>query len=334
MKRANMTQKTGSAAKVDRQCGREAALAKIECIISDEREAKKFFFVEMFPAMSAIAASYSSSTTAEIEADEVCGIAYRECWEDDWKRLRAFKGDTTPHAWVSKIARQALQAQLAEERFIVSGPGSHSGDYRLTVRGIPNDMTRRAIVDMVREGKEHRALELYYVDKADTAALAKEFGGEDVALGILESAQKTLIEVLLTTDNPFADIALSSKKGSATEIALQEWHDRFDDDTCENVTDLRTVLSGLFGSDDWDTNADEFTKLVIDRLNWNQRDIIIWNERYFKGTPTAEVADELDVDPDWLNTRFHYLRNYFRRAVKAWWNDPMHRIPTPARRRA
>ncbi len=64
----------------------------------------------------------------------------------------------------------------------------------------------------------HKALELYYVDKVTDKERAKAFNNAEEAKKWLNAGEKTLIEQLLSTENPFAEMALSLKKAVNPEL--------------------------------------------------------------------------------------------------------------------
>lgn len=70
------------------------ALMLRDRIITHDRAAEEFFFVEMLPKMAALADSYNRTFGLNILAEDVANATYLSCWEDDWAKLRAFKGKT------------------------------------------------------------------------------------------------------------------------------------------------------------------------------------------------------------------------------------------------
>lgn len=219
---------------------RDNALAKVVNIIENAKVAANFFYKEMAPKMSAIASGYNTSFNVDLTAEDVATATYISCQEDDWAKLRSFKGDTTIHAWVAKIASQATYQILVEERFIDGVCKTKTNDYRLTIRSIEDKLLRKEIVGLVYVPEMHKALELYYVDKVTDKELAKAFNNAEEAKKWLNAGEKTLIEQLLNTENPFAEMALSLKKAVNPELQQQPWHDRIDDDGVSgNHRDLR-----------------------------------------------------------------------------------------------
>lgn len=105
---------------------KEEALTKARGIIGSHREAERFFFHEMLPAMAKIATDFNKDYSLALKPDYVCHIAYVACFENDWKKLRGFRGDTTIHNWVATLAKQALDANLHEEGFIRNKTGKYS----------------------------------------------------------------------------------------------------------------------------------------------------------------------------------------------------------------
>ncbi len=300
---------------------RTDALAVKNSIIANERVAAKFFFVEMLPKMTALADSYNRSFGLDLVPEDVCRAAYLSCWENNWAKLEAFKGETTIHAWVAKIASQATYQFLVEEKYIDGVGNTRTNDYRLTVRGIEDDGLRQAIVDMVFIPEQHKALEMYYVKKYDETALAEAFGNVEEAKAILKTAEKTLIEQLLNTENPYAEMALSTKKAINPEIQFQSWHDRIDDgDVCENHQVLRDILSNLYNNEDWDANVIRFINSVVAEMDWNDVQEEVWRERFFHETPSKELALRFHVRNTWIDNTYSRLNKQFRIAVKTWWN--------------
>ena len=326
MKRANENSK-----KVRRTIGNgvdakavrtDNALEMVTLIMSNERVAEEFFFKTMLPKMAALADSYNRSFGLDIIAEDVAQATYLSCWEDNWAKLRAFKGDTTPHSWVAKIASQATYKMLVDEKYIADVAGTKTNDYRLTVRSIENDQLRQAIVDLVYVPEQHKALELFYVDKMSDKEFYKAFGNAEKAKETLKIAEKTLIEQLLNTENPYAEMALSSKKIINPEMPFQSWHDRIDEgDVCDNLQVLRDLLTRLYNNEDWDSNAERFINSVVDEMDWNDVQKEVWRKRFFNETPSKVLAIRFHVRNTWIDNTYSRLNKQFRIAVKTWWNN-------------
>jgi len=301
---------------------RDNALAKVNNIIENAKAAECFFFVEMAPKMSAIAAGYNASFNVDITAEDVSTAAYISCWEDGWAKLKAFKGDTSVHAWVARIASQATYRMLVEERFIDGVGKTKTNDYRLTIRSIEEKFIRKEIVGLVYVPEMHKALELYYVDKVTDKELADAFSNADEAKKWLDAGEKTLIEQLLNTENPYAEMALSLKKAVNLEMQWQSWYDKIDDDgVSDNHRDLRDILTHISGVEDWDSNVSTFVKSFINGLDWDDREIDVWSERFFNNTPSLELAEKYHVRNTWIDNTYSRLNKKFRIAIRSWWRQ-------------
>lgn len=298
------------------------ALARVRNIIEDAKAAEYFFFKEMAPKMTAIAKSYNASFNVDITAEDVSTATYLSCWENDWAKLRAFKGETTVHAWVARMASQATYQFLVEEYYIDGVGNTKTNDYRLTVRGIEDELIRKEIVGLVYIPEMHKALDLYYVKKASDKELAKAFNNEIEAKKWLKAGEKTLIEQLLNTENPYAEMALSLKKAINPEIPFQTWHDRIDEGYLnENHQTLRETLSHLFKNDDWDENAMAFINSIVEELSWTEVQERVWRERFFKNTPSKELAERFHVRNTWIDNTYSRLNKQFNIAIRTWWNN-------------
>lgn len=318
----NKSKKNGYEGVADKSDVRKDALVKRDNIIAEERVATEFFFDEMLPKMAALADSYNRAYGLDLTPDDVCTVTYLSCWEDNWAKLVAFKGETTIHAWVSKIASQATYRFLVEEKYIDSVGNTKTNDYRLTVRGIEDKSLRQSIVDLVFIPEQHKALEMFYVKKIDEEAFAKAFGSAEQGTMILKIAEKTLIEQLLNTENPYAEMALSSKKIINQEMPFQSWHDRIDEgDVCDNLQVLRDLLTRLYNNEDWDSNAERFINSIVDEMDWNDVQKEVWRERFFNDTPSKVLAIRYHVRNTWIDNTYSRLNKQFRIAVKTWWNN-------------
>lgn len=304
------------------QTVRDNALAKVRNIIEDVKAAEHFFYVEMAPKMAAIAAGYNNSFNVDILPEDVATTTYISCLADNWAKLRSFKGDTTVHAWVAKIASQATYQFLVEEHYIDSVAKTKTNDYRLTIRSIEDKFIRKEIVRLVYVPEMHMALELYYVDKVSDKEFANAFNNAEEAKKWLKAGQKTLIELLLNTENPFAEMALSLKKSVNHELQWQPWHDKIDDDgMSDNHRDLRDILTRLSGGEDWDSNVSVFVRSFINGLGWDEREIDVWTERFFNNTPSLELAEKHHVRNTWIDNTYSRLNKKFKIAIKSWWKQ-------------
>lgn len=298
------------------------ALNKSMRIMNDELFAREFFYVNMRAMASSLVTKYNKLCDCELTTEEVSTITYIACWEDEWSKLRAFKGETTLEAWVAKLGSQATYKFLVEEKYIDGFGNTKTNDYRLTVRGIEDDALRQAIVDMVFIPEQHKVLEMYYVNKYDDETLAIVFGNIEKAKTVLKTAEKTLIEQLLNTENPYAEMALSSKKIINPEMPFQSWHDRIDEgDVCDNLQVLRDLLTRLYNNEDWDSNAERFINSVVDEMDWNDVQKEVWRERFFNETPSKVLAIRFHVRNTWIDNTYSRLNKQFRIAVKTWWNN-------------
>lgn len=322
MKRAkNNSTNAGMEKGVGKKEVRTDALAVRNNIIANERVAAKFFFVEMLPKMAALADSYNRSFGLDIKAEDVACTTYLSCWENDWAKLRAFNGDTTTHAWVAKIASQATYKMLVEEKYIADVAGCRASDYRLTVLSIDDDFLRREIVRMVYVPNLYMALMMKYVWKLTDDVAAWYFGGCKEAADILKEAEISLIEQLLNTENPFAEMALSLKKTINPEVQFQTWHDRIDDaDVAENISLIRDILARLYSNEDWDTNVVRFINSIVAEMEWTEMQEEVWRERFFNETSSKELALRFHVRNTWIDNTYSRLNKQFRIAVKTWWD--------------
>lgn len=323
MKRAkDKTKKVPASKGVGKKPAGMDPLAMVDRIINDEREAERFFFDEMRPKSSALAESYNHKFGLDLSPEDVCVTTYLSCWEDDWARLRAFKGGTSIHGWVANIASQATFRFLVEEKYIEAVSGSKTSDYRLTVLSIDSVHLRQAIVDLVFVPEQHKALELRYVKKVGEKALAEAFGGWDNASRILKVADKTLIEQLLYTDNPFAERALSLKRAADPETRWQTWHDRVDEaDVSDWQQALRDILCQKYRTEDWDANVHVFLESAIKGMHWSPKREDIFRAKFFSKVPSKVLAEKYNVQVPYIDNLHRTLNNEFRIALRAWWRN-------------
>lgn len=307
----------------NRETSRTSSLAIINSIMNDEQFAVNFFFVVMRPFMTALADSYNRSANLELETNDICCMSYNACKENNWYRLRACKGETTPYAWISMITRQIVPQVLRNERFIMVKAKNTPNDYRLSMLGIRDPYLRQAIVDIVKNPEHHKALELYYVKKDTESALINTFGSIEKAKAVLKSAEKSLISQLLNHEEYtcYANIALSLKRNIRQEVPFQSWHDKTDEnDECENILALREILKEQYGNEDWDKNLTLLVDSIITKLGWNDEKKTVWKERFFNGTPSKELAEQFDVNFTWIDNTYSRCNAQFRIALKEWWN--------------
>lgn len=321
MKRAKKNSKyvnTGGCVVINSK--QESAKAVVDHIMNDSAYAYKFFFKEMRPKMSALADSYNRSFGLDLKTDDVCNNTYLACWEGNWAKLRCFKGETTPHAWVARLASQATYQYLVEEKYIDGVSNTKANDFRLTVLGIEEEWLRREIVNLVYSPMLHISLMMHYVWKLDIWDMAWYFGSEGAAKKVLKNAETTLIEQLLNTENPFAEIALSSKKTVDPEIPWQIWHDRIDEgDVCENHQILRDFLLQVYNKEDWDDNVKTFVENVLREADWTEAQKTVFYEKFFFDTPSKELAERLRVRVSWVDNTSSRMNKRFNILMKELW---------------
>ena len=298
----------------------DTALNLVDSIISDVHVADEFFFKTMLPKMEALADNYKRSFGLDIKAEDIAAATYISCREDNWAKLQSYKGLASPYSWVAKIALQATYQRLVDERYLNLTPNTKSTDYRLTLRGIDNVDLRQTIIDLLPAGDEHQALQLYYVEKMPDKYFFTAYGREEKAKEILKKAEKALVKHLLSTENPFAEIALSSKKAINPEVTFQSWHDRIDEgDLSENHYDFRHLLTRLFKCEDWDANVNTLINIIIKSLHWTELQEDVWRQRFIYETPSKVLAHKYHVHNSWVDNVFSRLNRQFRIAIRTWW---------------
>lgn len=326
MKRANRSTRKGHrtiSKGADAKAVRiDNALEMVNLIMSDERMAKEFFFKTMRPKMAALADSYNRSFGLDIIAEDVACATYLSCWEDNWAKLRAFKGDTTPQAWVAKIASQATYKMLVEEKYIADVGCTKASNYRLTLLSIEDELLRREIIGLIYVPNFYMALMMKYVWKLTADETAWYLGSCEKAKETLKEAETSLIEQLLNTENPFAEIALSTKRAFTSEVQFQNWHDRIDEgDVSENHQVFRDLLTCVFKCEDWDSNVNTLISNIIKSLDWTEEQEDVWRQRFIYETPSKELAEKYHVRNTWVDNVYSRLNKQFRIAIKSWWNE-------------
>lgn len=312
--------------KVSAQTKAAAELAAARRIMNDEREARHFFYSKMRPKNIALAATYNNMFSLDLTEDSIATVTYEECMADDWQKFRNFKGEITLTGWTARIATQAVYSMLVEERFIEPVSRSKATDYRLKLLSISDEYLRREIVNLVEIPEMNRALTLHYVDKAKGEAFYRHFACKAEADRWLRLGETTLIEQLLNTINPYADIVLSLRKTPAPVIRFEQWHDSTDEDeqAGDNREMLRQALSQITGSDNHDKNVSEVLDAFVEETfvktqRWSARQAEVWRRRFFFDMPSAELAEIYGVRPSYIDNMYFHLKNEFNIAIKQWW---------------
>ena len=292
--------------------------------MTDPRFAAYFFYEEMKPACKSLAARYSTTFGTDITAEEVSAIAYQACWENEWSRLKPFKGNTTIHAWVAQIALQSLHTFLVRNKLINPSGLAKADNYRLCLENIEDEAVRRDIIGLIHMPEMHKALTLVYVDMIPAGELAPHFDGDgEAASRWLKVAETTLIEKLLQDDSRYGEIALINKTVESREIPLESWHDRMDDDGNEALDELREYITSVVGTDSLEMGLSRFLHEFVRSkyLNWNERDCGIWISRFISQTSSAELSEEYGVKPSWIDMRYMHLSRKFAKAIRKWWSE-------------
>ena len=297
---------------------KQANLALAERIIKDPTFAEKFFFVEMLPKMAALAASYNRCYGLSLKPIDVAQEVFLDSWDDDWKKIRAFRGESSIHSYVSKIGSQALYRVLVREGWIPTAGATSASDYSLTLLSITNPYLRKEIVDLIYKPQYHELLTKVYVDKIDVADLVPIYG-EDVKK-ILSNAQKMLIEQLLNTDNPYAEIALSSHE-KFENVSLAPWHDCCnEDESTDEQERFHAYLCDVFGKDDVDSNALNLIQSIGNSLKWSDYEKTIFVERFINKVPAKVLAEEFNVKHTKIDVDFSRLRRAFNVVLRTLWD--------------
>lgn len=280
--------------------------------------------------------------------DTFSTIVYLTLWANgSWAPLATYEKRCTFFAWLKRVAKNAVMERLIEEHEIPDVRSHTVGNTRLTLLSQPQDKCKMIIDDLMVGSKYHSLLTAIYVDRLSEDKIMKRLHIKNVA--DFEEAKKKgeykLKDALLRSASYYVEDVLHEKSKHVVTVSsefvadLSEWckaksgvnplSDVFgtnltDEEVCQKTVDFLYDFSEKLWPEKVG-NPNETDEKIIkknkEKAENNKRDRLIWCERFIKNTPPVEVADKVNHDRGWLDTRYSRLKEKFEKAIKQWWNS-------------
>lgn len=286
-------------------------------IMSSPKESEKFFFGALRPFAEGLAKEYSGNNY-DINASDICAIIYLALWENNWSKLRAYKGECSMNQWAQKIGKQAVIQRLIEEHQMKAPKPTKPSDFRLKILSIAERETRSSIVEMADDPELIPVLRLYYVEKAPKADFEDYCGGPENARKLLKRAQNHLKERLLYTENPF-DFALVAEDAEDPEIAWSDGFDREGEDNQENLRTLALIIGYSIDDPDHEVRFEEFLReFIVRNAKWNATERHVWFERFVHDADPVILGEEIGHTRGYVDNLFSKCHREFKTLIRKW----------------
>ena len=274
-------------------------------------------------------------------------IVYLTLWAGgSWKTLDTYSKQCTFFAWLRSVAKNAVMEMLEDEHWIDEGHTRTVGNTRLTMLSQSEGKCKLVIDELMAGSKYYELLTDIYVERLSKDKILKKMNMEEHDYETFQKkAEYKLKDALLRSDYHFEADVLHDKSARMVTISSDFVADMAE--LCKVKTGANP-LSDVFGtnlSDEevyqktvdflydfseklWpekvgnpDEEDDKIIKKNKEKAENNKRDRLIWCERFIKNTPPMDVADKVNRDRGWLDTRYSRLNEKFEKAIKLWWNS-------------
>ncbi len=283
-----------------------------------------------------------------LKPEDFSTIVYLALWADGtWGPLDSYAGRCSFYAWLRRVAKNVVMERLVEEHLIEDVRSRTVGNTRLALLSQSPYKCKMVLDDLMVGSKYHSLLTAIYVDRLseekimkklhikDTTefAAAKKAGENKLKDAMLRSVEYSEEDILrdktkhiVTVSSEFvADLSVWVKAKTdvnplsdvfGTDLNDEEVHKM----TVEFLYDFSAIL--------WPENVgnpDETNENIIkknkEKAENNKRDRLIWCERFIKNSSPVDVANMVNHDRGWLDTRYSRLNDKFEKAIKDWWKS-------------
>lgn len=284
----------------------------------------------------------------DMAPDTFSTILYLTLWANGtWAPLDTYGKHSTFFAWLRRVAKNAAVERLIEEHEIPDVRSRTVGNTRLTLLSQPQAKCKMVIDDLMVGSKYHSLLTAIYVERLSEDKIMKRLHIKDVA--DFEEAKKTgeykLKDALLRSPSYYVEDVLHEKSKHVVLVSMEfvtglsDWckaktgvnpfSDVFgtnltDEEVCQKAVDFLYDFSAKLWPEtvgNPDEKDEKIRKKNKEKAENNKRDRLIWCERFIKNTPSVKVADMVNRDRGWLDTRYSRLKEKFEIAIRQWWRS-------------
>lgn len=260
----------------------------------------------------------------DVKPEDFSTVVYQAVWANGtFSPLDSYQGRCSFFAWLKKVARNAVVEWLAEEGQIDFVRSRTVGNTRLALLSQAPSKCKMVIDELMVGSKYHGLLTAIYVDRLPEEKIVKHLHYEDIAE--FEAAKKAgenkLKDALLRSVEFSEENILRDKAKHVVTVSSEFAADL--SDWCNSKMGVNP-LSDVFGTNLTDEEVGEkavdFLYDFSAKMNWSDRDRYIWCRRFIVNADAEGLADEVNHDRGWLDTRYSRLNAKFKKAIKEWWN--------------
>ena len=250
-------------------------------------------------------------------------IVYETVWADGtWAPLDTYEKRSTFHAWLRKVAKNAVMEYLIENHQLPNPPRT-AGNTRLTLLSQPIEMCQMVLDDLMEGSPYYDVLHIIYVERLSKDEAAIKLGlTEDEFVEAKKKGERILKDVILRSTYYFEEDILHDKNARIVTVSsefvadMAEW--------CMARTGVNP-LRDVFGTN---LSAEEIHKKTVDflydfseKLGWKEEDRYVWRKRFVENASPVDLATELGRTRAWVDTRYSRLNKRFNTAIKKWWKN-------------
>ena len=314
---------------------------------TDEKGKEKKIMCKIAPLRSKMIFDFKKDYGVDIKPKDFSTILYHTLWEEgSWEALNSYSGRCSFFAWLRKVARNAITEWLVDEHVIDEASYRTAGNTRLALLSQSQAKCKMVIDELMTGSKYHKLLTLVYVDRLQKEIIMECMHMNDEEFKKAKKAgENKLKDALLRSVEFTEESILRNKKKNLVTVSseyvadLSEWvkyktgvnplSDVWGTDLTDEEIRVKTVeFLYDFSSKLWPEivgNPDETDEKIIkknkEKAENNKRDRLIWCERFIKNTSPVDVANKVNHDRGWLDTRYSRLNEKFEKAIKQWWKS-------------
>jgi hypothetical protein len=258
----------------------------------------------------------------DITPEEVSSIVYSTLWDEgSWSILDSYSAKSTFFSWLSKVAMNAVIAELEEQHRIRINRCRTGNNTRLKLKSQDPEMCRFIIEDVMPKSPARDILISTYVDRLSATDSALEYGlTEDQYKDALSKAETKLRIALINSDLSISDEVIRDKERQLVTVSTDFAADFIDwlDGQCEDIP-LKEVFDIHMTEAERCDEALRILYAIKDKVNFTDDERYVWQRRFMDGESPQKLADEMGRQRSWIDNQYSHARKKYVAIAKQWW---------------
>jgi hypothetical protein len=258
----------------------------------------------------------------DITPNEVSSILYRTLWDEGhWSILDSYSAKSTFFSWLSKVAMNAVIAELEDQHRIRVNRCRTGKNTRLKLKSQDPEICRLLIEDVMPKSSARDILILTYVDRLNDTDSAVKCGlTEEQYTAELTKAESKLRAALINSDLSITDEVIRDKERQLVTVSTDFAADFIDwlDGQCEDIP-LKEVFDIHMTEEERCEEALRILYAIKDKVNFTDDERYVWQKRFMDGESPQQLATEMGRQRSWVDNKYSQARKKYVIVARQWW---------------